>query len=139
MRLDLKLSKFKVHHVGIFTHDIVQSSKYYSKLGFNSQTDIVVDPIRNIRLQILRNLNHYIELIEATDNRNFDSLRSANYSIGYHLCFEVEDLDSVVENLTSGAGGYKVIDSAKPAILFGNRRVIFLYSKYSGIIELLEE
>jgi catechol 2,3-dioxygenase-like lactoylglutathione lyase family enzyme len=104
MRLDLRLIKFKVHHIGIFTHDIVQSSKYYSKLGFNSQSDIVVDPIRNIKLQMLRNLNHDIELIEATDNRNFDSLRSAKYSIGYHLCFEVEDLDSVVENLTSGGG-----------------------------------
>jgi len=138
MRLDLKLNKFKVHHVGIFTHDIVQSSNYYSQFGFISQTDIVVDPIRNIKLQMLRNLNHYIELIEATDNRNFDSLRSAKYSIGYHLCFEVEDFDIVVENLTLG-GDYKVIDSAKPAILFGNRRVIFLLNKYLGIIELLEE
>jgi hypothetical protein len=102
MRLDLKLNKFKVHHVGIFTHDIVQSSNYYSQFGFISQTDIVVDPIRNIKLPMLRNLNHYIELIEATDNRNFDYLRSAKHSIGYDLCFEVSDLVIVVENLTSG-------------------------------------
>jgi methylmalonyl-CoA/ethylmalonyl-CoA epimerase len=137
MRLKLKLNEYRLHHIGIFTHDIVQSADVYSKLGFKLETDIVYDSLRNIYLQMLSNSNYFIELIDAKNNTSFDSLRVAKNSIGYHLCFEVEDLDFVVSNMVSG-GGYKIIDPAKPAMLFNNRRVVFLLNKYSGIIELLE-
>ena len=53
----------------------------------------------------------------------------------YHTCWEVKDITKTIEYFcTSGA---VLISKPKPAVLFDNRKVAFLYTEI-GIVELLE-
>jgi methylmalonyl-CoA/ethylmalonyl-CoA epimerase len=52
----------------------------------------------------------------------------------YHICFEVDDIDSEIERLIN-LNAF-LISPPKPAILFDYRKVAFLKVSY-GIIELL--
>ena len=55
---------------------------------------------------------------------------------GYHVCFEVTDIDqSVAELIASGA---HQVTRPSPAVLFGGRRVCFLATPI-GLVELLEK
>lgn len=55
--------------------------------------------------------------------------------MGYHVCFEVENVDAALASLTSGGG--RQVTRPSPAILFGGRRVCFVHTRL-GLVELLE-
>ena len=55
--------------------------------------------------------------------------------MGYHVCFEVDDVDAALASLVSGGG--RQVTRPSPAILFGGRRVCFVHTRL-GLVELLE-
>lgn len=127
---------FKVNHIGIFTKNIDKTLDEYQRLGFVLKTKIVYDSLRNIKVVLLEFDEIIIELIEANDDRSFKLFDKVSFPVEYHICFEVKDMDNTVQRLVED--NYHLVSPPKPAKLFDNRRVVFLYHKFIGLIELLE-
>jgi methylmalonyl-CoA/ethylmalonyl-CoA epimerase len=124
----------KVHHIGLASNniekDIIELKKNYSVI---SVSDIVYDPLQQVNLCLVTTDNGInFELVkgEKTDNL---LKKGMNY---YHVCYSVEDLDKSMEILKKNGG--IIISQSKPAVLFNNRKVAFIYTT-TGLIELLEE
>lgn len=91
--------KFKVNHIGIFTKNIDKTLDEYQRLGFVLKTKIVYDSLRNIKVVLLEFDEIIIELIEANDNNSFKIFDKLSFPVGYHVCFQVKDLDNTVQKL----------------------------------------
>ena len=55
----------------------------------------------------------------------------------YHFCYEVDNIVQEVDKLKKMK--FILISKIVPAVAFNNRLVCFLYSKESGLIELLNK
>lgn len=130
------LGNYKVNHIGIFTKNIDKTLDEYQRLGFVLKTNIVFDSLRSIRVVLLEFDGIVIELIEANDDKSFKIFDKVSFPVGYHICFEVKDLDNTVQRLVEN--NYHLITPPKPAEFFDKRRVVFLYHKFVGMVELVE-
>ena len=55
----------------------------------------------------------------------------------YHICYKSDDFEADIENLKKKR--FAVVSSPAPAVAFGGRRVVFMYSLHAGLIEIVEE
>lgn len=122
----------KFHHVGIACKNIIDELASVAKIHeILEQSPIIFDNEQNAELCLLTISDGLkIELISGKQVETIIKKRITYY----HLCFEVEDLNSEIERLVKE--GAILISPPKPAILFDNRKVAFLFVSY-GIIELL--
>ncbi|KMQ66279.1 lactoylglutathione lyase [Chryseobacterium angstadtii] len=124
----------KFHHVGVACKDIqaeLQSIRQLHKII--EETPVVFDPNQQAELCMITvedGLN--IELVSGKPVENLLKKRISYY----HICYEVENIDETIENLTEKGG--LLISPPKEAILFNNRKVAFLMLSY-GIVELLNK
>ena len=124
----------KVHHIGVACHDIEQSIEDFKKYhNIIWRSDVVTDDLQNAKLCMVKtDLGIDFEFISGNQVARLLK-KGISY---YHICYEVESIDRTIEEyLVKGA---KMISDPKPAILFDNRRVSFLYLSY-GLIELVEK
>ena len=123
----------KVHHIGVACQDIeqaIEDFKKYHNIIWNS--DIVTDDLQNAKLCMVKtDLGLDFEFISGDQVTRLIK-KGISY---YHICYEVESLESTIEDYLSK--GAIMISEPKPAILFDNKRVSFLYLPY-GLIELVE-
>src|SRR5262245_32951428 len=54
----------------------------------------------------------------------------------YHICYETPSLDEALPRLKEL--GFAVIMEPVPAVAFDNRRVVFLWNPFTGLVELVE-
>ena len=124
----------KFHHIGIACSDITKTVKFLnSTFNIINMTGIYFDKNQNVDLCLLTDdfgLN--IELVSGKTVEKF--VKNKQYL--YHNCWEVASLEKAIKHFCDN--GAVMISEPKPAILFDNRNVSFLYTKI-GIIELLEE
>jgi methylmalonyl-CoA/ethylmalonyl-CoA epimerase len=122
------------HHVGIACRDIDEEILNVSRTHEVINTsEIVFDQEQNAYLVMLTLADGtQLELIAG---KQVENLVRKNITY-YHLCFEVADIQKEIERLTANENA-KLISPPKPAILFNNRPVAFLYVSY-GLIELLQ-
>lgn len=124
----------KIHHIGIacdnIENAIAEFSKYHDVLD---KSDIVYDPLQKASLcMIYTNTGLDVEFISGEQVTRLTK-KGISY---YHLCYEVDKLNDIIEiYLKNGA---MMISEPKPAILFGGRRVAFLYLPY-GLVEFVEK
>ena len=129
---------FIFHHVGIATADIEGSIRFYEELGYTS-SEIYNDPEQKAAIALLQRQNGPIlELISPTDKASpvqgwVDRIRCG----AYHICYVVDDLEEAMSFLKKT--GSVLVYGPVPAIAFGLRRVVFLWGKTSGLVELLEQ
>jgi len=125
------------HHIGIATADIEKSAVAYSFLGYFAG-DIIYDPIQRVNLCFLIKEGFpTIELVSPTEEMSpVNTILDKNGTMPYHTCYEVMDIQAEIEALKKNK--FIVVIKPVPAIAFKNRRVSFLYSKMTGLIELLE-
>jgi methylmalonyl-CoA/ethylmalonyl-CoA epimerase len=125
------------HHIGIATHNIEETSKKYKLFGYQVSTDTIYDPLQNVYITFMEKLNSpRIELVAPVDlNSPILNTLNKNGTIPYHFCYEVDNIVKVVESLKKMK--FLMVSKIVPAIAFNNRLVCFLYSKESGLIELL--
>lgn len=129
----------KFHHIGIATNNINDSISKYLLFGYNQTTVKYFDPIQNVHITFMEKDNSpMIEFVEPVDEKSpiLNTLKK-NGTIPYHICFEVDDIHSEVEQLKKNK--FILISKIVPAIAFNNRLVCFLYNKESGLIELLNK
>mgnify|MGYP001176907328 CR=1 FL=1 len=124
----------KIHHVGIACLNIEEAihdfKKHHSVLH---QSEIVIDELQNAQLcMITSDAGIDFEFISG-EQVNKLCKKGISY---YHLCYEVDNIDLAIQNALNQDA--VMISEPKPAVLFGNRRVAFMYFPY-GLIELLEK
>ena len=128
-----------VHHYGFLTKSIDKSLNYFEQLGYKKISDIINDNDRGVDLLFIESENG--QLIELVSPNVEDSVVSkiikTNINSVYHICYITKSIESCINTLINKS--FILVDTPKPAIAFNGKKVAFLMSKYTGIIELLEE
>lgn len=124
----------RVHHIGIACPDIEEAIRDFGKYhDIVWQSSIVNDPLQNAKLCIIKtNLGIDYEFISGPQVERLIK-KGITY---YHTCYEVDSIYKSIEVLMEK--GAVMISEPKPAVLFDNKMVAFLYLSY-GLIELLEK
>jgi methylmalonyl-CoA/ethylmalonyl-CoA epimerase len=129
----------KIHHVGVIVPSIDLAMPYYVEmLELRRATETVFDPEQDANLVLLEAGGGApgVELIEPVSEAS-PVRKQANAGGGYaHICFEVADI--VAEVTRMRRSGALTVQSPTPAILFGGRRVAFLFLPTSQLVELVE-
>ncbi len=128
----------KVDHYGFLTENIEKSIAAFSALGYDEKSR-TLDESRGIDIAFIESKNgETIELIMPVNDQSVVSklMGKLKYNI-YHTCYAVDDMEQSIADLRKK--GFLVIDAAKPAVALNGMRVAFLYSRYAGMIELLEQ
>ena len=128
----------KIDHIGYAVKRIDRAQSAFERLGFVFES--VIDDIdRNVKLAFGVKDGYRIELVAPLDRKEespIDQYLSNSVGTPYHICYESENFDTEVEELVKQ--GYKVVIEPKPAIAFGNRRVVFLMNIGFGLMEIAE-
>ena len=126
------------HHIGVATMDIEQSAIAYSLFGYQSG-EIIFDPIQRVNLCFLEKEGFpIIELVSPIEETSpVNNILNKNGMIPYHTCYEVDDIMTEISNFKRKK--FLVVVNPVPAVAFENRKICFLYSKMTGLIELLEK
>jgi methylmalonyl-CoA/ethylmalonyl-CoA epimerase len=125
------------HHVGVVTRDLAASTALYLGLGYEASVRYD-DPLQNVSIVLMRRPDSpMIELILPTDPASPAMGWLKRVKAGpYHTCYEVAELAAGIR-LFEGSG-FSVLNEPLPAVAFGMRQIVFLWSNEAGLIELLE-
>lgn len=125
------------HHIGVATHSIIKSGKYYLDAGYEV-TDIIHDPLQDVNICFVSKTGYpIIELVEPVSDHSPVAKILNKAGVGpYHFCYETKDIiDSILKLKTKR---FLPISRPVPAIALGNRMICFLYNIDLGLIELLQ-
>jgi methylmalonyl-CoA/ethylmalonyl-CoA epimerase len=127
----------KIHHVGYLAKNISKTEKKFFELGYTVESPTAYDNIRQINIEFLVNGDYRVELIQPMSEESpmYPLLKRYKNS-PYHFCYEVDDLDRAVADLSGK--GYTVIQEPEIAPCIEGKRVAFLNNISMGIIELVE-
>lgn len=124
----------RLHHIGVACRDLEEEIDRLSRLHpVVGRTPVIEDRQQDATLALLTLADG--TRIELVSGRQVETWVKRNIGL-YHLCFEVDDLGAEIDRLVEE--GAKLVVPPKPAVLFGGRKVAFLYVAY-GLIELLSE
>ncbi len=103
-------------------------------------SEVIHDPLQNSKLSMCTKEGYdSIELVTHVNEKSPTyRIIETNGDIPYHLCYRVKNIDTFIESLKKESIEHEVVTEAKPAVLFGNDKVIFISIKGFGTVELLE-
>lgn len=121
----------RLHHYGFRTGNLELAATQLSLLGFEV-IGSVQDDYDHVELVLLTNAagGAGLELVRALDGSD-----AGHDFKWHHLCFESDDFDGDMQKLRSQ--GFMLFQKPRPAPLFNNKRICWLFSKI-GVIELKE-
>jgi len=124
----------KIHHVGIACQDINEAIQEFRKHHtILEQSKIVYDELQNAYLCMIKADTGFDYEFISGEQVNKLSKKGVTY---YHLCYEVDNLEEEIQKALNNDA--KIISEPKPAILFQNKKVAFLYFSY-GLVEFVEK
>ena len=127
----------KIDHIGYAVRDIDKAKKSFETLGYVFE-ETIEDRDRNIYIAFGEMDGYRIELVAPISEESpVDMHLSKIGPTPYHICYKSDNIEADIESLT--ANRYKVLIPLAPAIAFGNKRVVFMYSLAVGLIEIVEE
>ena len=127
----------KIDHIGYAVKNIDKAKKTMEVLGYIFE-DTVEDKDRNIYIAFGEMDGYRVELVAPIGPGSpVDMHLSKIGPTPYHICYKSADIGSDIERLQ--ANRFKVAIPLAPAIAFGNKRVVFMYSLSAGLIEIVEE
>lgn len=127
----------KIHHIGYAVKDIESAIDEFAKIGYEKCGSTVIDEERNILIQFMRLGNYCVELVAPKDeSSSINNIIKKNGSSPYHICYSVENLSLAIEDFSKN--GYVLMGEPKAAVAIDCKKVVFLYNKHLGIIELVE-
>jgi methylmalonyl-CoA/ethylmalonyl-CoA epimerase len=127
-----------LHHIGVVTNNLEGSMGFYSTLGYSSSR-VYLDPVQKARIVLMHHIRRepIIELVFPEDRESPAAKWVQRIQAGpYHICYEAADLQSAVDFLRR-QHHFPVLGPV-PALAFDMRRVVFLWSPSTGLLELLE-
>ena len=127
----------RIDHIGYAVKNIEKAKKSMEVLGFRFE-DQVTDTDRNIYIAFGELDGYRVELVAPiTTGSPVDVLLVKNGPTPYHICYKSNEIEADIERLQKNR--YKVTIPLTPAVAFGGKRVVFLYSLSVGLIEIVEE
>lgn len=127
----------RIDHIGYAVKNIEKAKKSMEVLGFRFE-DQVTDTDRNIYIAFGELDGYRVELVAPiTTGSPVDVLLEKNGPTPYHICYKSYEIEADIEHLQKNR--YKVTIPLTPAVAFGGKRVVFLYSLSVGLIEIVEE
>jgi len=129
----------KLHHIAYVCKNVEQKAEYFCQiLGFRKSTETIIDEYQSVKIMFLKSDDGtLIELLEPVgQNSPIKRYLSKNGGL-YHLCFEVDDLEQTIQNVTKNKKSFLVKPPAQaPAI--ENRKVAFVVTDQADLIEFVE-
>ena len=90
----------KIHHIGYLVKHVERAQRALETLGFSVVQQKVRDELRKIDVEFLEKDGYCIELVSPCETDSVVSeLRTRIGNSPYHICYEVEDIDSEVMRL----------------------------------------
>ena len=126
-----------VHHIGYLVKKINKAEEDFAKLGFECVKPVVYDPLTDADISFWEKDGYCVEFVSPKSENSvvFDLLKKFK-NMPYHICYSSTDMTSDIEELSKK--GYMVLDEPMEAVAIEGRKVCFLFSANSGMIELLE-
>ena len=125
----------RIDHIGYAVKSIEKAKKSMEALGYRFEPT-VEDHDRNIYIAFGELDGYRLELVAPIgEGSPVDSHLSKLGPTPYHICYRSDSIESDIERLK---GRFKVTVPPAPAVAFGNKRVVFLYSLSVGLIEIVE-
>ena len=128
----------KIDHIGYAVKRIDRAITAFQKLGYEFEP-VIDDTDRNVKLAFGTKDGYRVELVAPLDKKAgspVDQYLSNAVGTPYHICYESENFDEEIDELVKQ--GYKVVIEPRPAVAFGNRRVVFMMNIGFGLIEIVE-
>jgi methylmalonyl-CoA/ethylmalonyl-CoA epimerase len=127
----------KIHHIGYLAKNIEKTEKKFFELGFTVERSTKYDQIRDINIEFLINGDYRVELIQPMSKESpMYPLLQRFKNTPYHFCYEVDDIESAIQELSDKH--YTVIQNPDIAPCIDDKKVAFLNNISMGIIELVE-
>ena len=127
----------RIDHIGYAVKNIDKAKKSMEILGYTFD-DTVEDKDRNIYIAFGEMDGYRVELVAPISEESpVDMHLSKIGPTPYHICYKSTDIEDDIERLKSNR--FKVSIPLAPAVAFGGKRVVFLYSLSVGLIEIVEE
>lgn len=128
----------KLHHIGYITGNISDTAKTFEVLGYVQQP-VFDDAIQKCFICFLKRDENepMIELVQPyDDNKSMQKILAKRGVSSYHLCYEVDDIQTVYNQL-SETEGWLPIFSPVNAIAFENRKITYFMNADTGFIEFV--
>lgn len=127
-----------IHHVGYLVKNIEKAEADFILLGFQKEKETVYDSLRDAYISFWVNGAERVEFVSpASENSVVYNLLKKYKNMPYHICYSCKDIHKASEELRNN--GFIMFRDEEEAVALDSRKVIFMMSAYSGIIELLEE
>ncbi len=127
----------KIDHIGYAVKSIDKAKTQMEVLGFIFE-ETVTDTDRNIYIAFGEMCDCRVELVSPiSEGTPVDEFLKKVGPSPYHICYKSNDIESDIERLKQKR--FKVTIPLAPAIAFGSKRVVFLYSLSVGLVEIVEE
>jgi methylmalonyl-CoA/ethylmalonyl-CoA epimerase len=127
----------KIHHIGYAVKDLEDSVGEFEKLGYKKVKNIVIDKKRKVKIQFVENGEGLIELISPLHNESpITNILKKQGNSPYHICYKTDNIDYEIDKLINDK--FVVITQLSEAPALDDRKVVFLYKRNVGLIELLE-
>ncbi|MDO5444262.1 MAG: VOC family protein [Eubacteriales bacterium] len=133
-----------VDHIGYLSSDINKSIQAFEQIGYVQESEILIDnipddnnTIRNVYICFVRNDSTRVELVSPIDEKSdvFFTIRRQGEG-PYHICYQVDNLEEQIQQLKKM--GWMVLKRPAKAMAFDYSRVVFLFKRGVGMIELVE-
>lgn len=124
-------------HIGYAVRDIEKSAAMYVAAGW-SLSEIYEEHVQHTKIAFLTKPGMTtIELVSPLDgNSPVDNILRTQGVSPYHICYVVEDIMQVVEDLYEE--GFKPLFMPVDSVAMENRKICYLYHIDIGYIELVE-
>jgi len=131
------LESFKFHHIGVAVKSIEDTASIYEAGGYH-RSKTTFDPVQNVNICWLeKDGMPLVELLEPVDESSpINKTLEKNGVTPYHSCYMVDNLTEAVAALRKMR--YVQVSNPAEADAITNCRVVFLYNKNIGLIELAE-
>lgn len=127
----------RIDHIGYAVNNIDKARKSMEALGYAFEPT-VEDKDRNIFIAFGELDGYRVELVAPMgEGSPVDMYLSKIGPTPYHICYRSSDIEADIAELQKNR--FKVSIPLAPAIAFGNKRVVFMYSLSVGLIEIVED
>ena len=130
----------RLHHFGFVVRSITDAIEGFCKsVGGTGWSQTWHDPIQRVRVAFIHPALTglpAIELVEPADDKAFVQKFLERGGGLHHVCYEVQNLEA--ELTEAVARGVTVIRRPQPAVAFAGRRIAWVMTKETLLIEYLE-
>jgi methylmalonyl-CoA/ethylmalonyl-CoA epimerase len=134
------MASLRFKHLGVAVSDIDRAVKTYEGIfGYRLLAGPFDDGIQKVTVCFVgtgRTGDVVIELVAPYPGESPVNRLVARGGGAYHLCYEADDLDATLAELSQQ--GCLSVGDPVPAVAFGGRRIAWLYTPTRDLIEVLE-